>query len=205
MNHYTTTFIIALALLFSALTHADESHNQSLSAVMHERLFTLSTYYDIDSDKGPLGNVIKTKLSFRTTYQYYDQNGQYLSCAYQRIFSLGSFYTWACVMDIYDGQGNTLGLIEGSILTLLPSKFSFYDATNNVVGVAYMDKDCMGFSVFDPTNETRTIANFRRVFVEGITDYWTMTFNDLSAIDSRILFSFAAFALDKQADFREDN
>ena len=95
--------------------------------------------------------LIKTKLSFRTTYQYYDQNGQYLSCAYQRMFSLGSFYTWACVMDIYDSQGNTLGLIEGSILTLLPSKFNFYMyQPTMLLVVAYMDKDCMGFTVFDP-------------------------------------------------------
>lgn len=173
--------------------------------VIHERLFTFSSYYEIHSDLGFQGNIIKSKLVLRTAYQYFDQNGQLGASAYLRLFSLGSLYTWAGVLDIYDSEGNLLGLIEGAILTLLPSKFHLYNAKNELIGTAYMDRDAMGFTVSDPLHEIKTIANFRRIFVKDVTDHWVISINDPDAIDVRLLYAFGAFVLDNQNDFRIDD
>lgn len=196
----TALFALSSIWLSASL---DKSHKR-LSLVLHQRQFTFSTYYDIDSDQGSFGNIIKNAVSLRTSYQYFDRHGNNLAYANLRFFSLGSLFTWAATMDIYDGQNNDIGLIEGSILTLLPSKFCFYNEHSQLVGIAYMDADCLGFTVVDPKNEARIIASFHRVFVENIADHWTISIEDENAIDLRILLSFGAFALDKQAYFRED-
>lgn len=200
-----TAFIIASGLLSSVSLFAYSPISIPTQVVIHERLFTFSDYYEIDSDVGSQGNLIKAKLALWTSYQYYDQEGKHAAAAYLRIFSLGSLYTWAGVLDVYDGKGDRVGLIEGAILTFLPSKFSLYDAQNCLVGTAYMDHDAMGFTVSDPVNEVKTLANFRRVFVKDVTDHWVITINDPEAIDLRLLYSFGAFVIDNQNDFRIDD
>lgn len=198
-------FISLLILLITfSLSFSAQALNP-LHVIMHERLYTFSTHYDIDSDDSLTGSIVKTKLSLRTSYEYYDQEGESVSCAYLRIFSLGSLFTWAGVIDVYDAEDERIGLIEGSILTFLPSKFSFYNKENTLIGIAYMDADCMGFNICKSSNSIKSIAYFHRIFVHGITDYWTITIVDPQAIDIRMLLSFGAFAIDHQAKFREDN
>lgn len=195
---------LILGTFIGCLSASPTETQKPLHLIMHERDFMLSTYYQIDSDETPLGNIIKTKLSLRTSYEYHYSNGALGSNAYLRIMSLGSMFTWAGVMDIYDENGDRLGLIEGAVVTLLPSKFSFYDNNNKLVAVAYMDKDCMGFTITDPYNDFRTIAHLHRIFVRDVVDHWTISVFDRITIDPRLLYTFCAFALDNQGDFKED-
>lgn len=205
LKNIIVSAVSAIVLAKSSLTYASSTFAEPYKVTIHESLFTLTDYYEIDSTAGPQGNLIKTKLSLWTNYQYYDQAGQHAAAAYLRIFSLGSLYTWAGVLDVYDSNENRIGLIEGAILTLLPSKFSFYNANNELVGMAYMDQDCMGFTLSDPKNETKTIANYRRIFEKDVIDHWVITINDSDAVDLRLLYSFGAFVLDNQSDFRKDD
>lgn len=198
-------FFAFLLILKGSLSASTNEFQKPLHLVMHERDFTLSTYYNIDSEDCAIGNIVKTRLSLRTSYEFYSPNGLLGSTAYLRIFSLGSLFTWAGVMDVYDAYGDRVGLIEGAILTLLPSKFYFYDADNSLVGIAYMDHDCMGFTITDPNNEFKSIAHLHRIFVRDVVDHWTISIFDHSAIDHRLIYSFGAFAIDNQAGFREDN
>jgi hypothetical protein len=203
-------FLFTILLSFSLFTqfcvHSDVCENNApLHIEMHERVFTFSTYYIVNSNTGLQGNIIKSKLSPRTSYEYFDQAGNALSCAYVRMFSLGSVFSWATVMDVYDNNSSHLGSIEGSIFTLLPSKFCLYDASQNLCGLAYMDSDCMGFTISDPINSAKTVAHYHRVFVQGVTDYWTITIPDPKAVDLRILLAFGAFAVDHQSYFRFDD
>lgn len=172
---------------------------------IHGRAYTFSDHYEIDSDLGHQGNLVKTKLALRTSYEYYTHEGDLSSTAYLRVFSLGSLYTWAGVLDVYDTDGGRVGLIEGAILTFQPSKFSLYDPRNQLVGTAYMDHDRMGFTLCDPVKEMRTIATYRRIFVKDVVDHWVVTIHDRYAIDPRLIYSFGAFVLDNQNDFRLDD
>lgn len=172
---------------------------------IHKRAYTFSNHYEIDSDIGHQGNLVKTKLSLRTSYEYYTHEGELSSAAFLRVFSLGSLYTWAGVLDVYDTDGGRVGLIEGAVLTFQPSKFHLYDPVNQLVGTAYMDHDRMGFTLCDPVNEMRTIATFRRVFVKDVVDHWVVKIHDRYSVDPRLIYSFAAFALDNQNDFRLDD
>ncbi|MBS0621334.1 MAG: hypothetical protein JSR80_00005 [Verrucomicrobia bacterium] len=201
--HIVKTSIVAL--LFAQVPLEAASLPVPHHVEIRPQKFTFSKSYTLDSDIGPQGSVAKSKLSLRTTYQYYNQHGEYVSCAYKRVFSLGSFYTWAGVMDVYDGKGECLGLIEGAIMTLLPSRFSFYDAGNRLLATAYMDSDALGFSVLDAKNEAKAIAHYRRVFVKDVPDHWIVTINDPTAVDIRLLYSFGAFVVDNQGDFRKDD
>ncbi|HEV8051849.1 MAG TPA: hypothetical protein VGP47_05085 [Parachlamydiaceae bacterium] len=203
-----TAAFAGFAFSDTCLYAAFPSQTQTLipsKVTIHERLYTFSNYFEIDSDVGHQGNLIKTKLALRTNYQYYNHMGQHVSSAYLRLFSLGSLCTWAGVLDVYDDIGNRIGLIEGAVVTLLPSKFSLYGAQNELVGTAYMDHDSMGFTISDAVNESKTIANFRRVFVKDVVDHWEITINDPYAIDIRLVYSFGAFVLDNQNDFRVDD
>lgn len=207
----------SLIALFAAAAFAGSSAGSSLYAgsqtqsplpqqiTIHERAYTFSDHYEIDSDLGHQGNLVKTKLALRTSYEYYTHEGELSSSAYLRIFSLGSLYTWASVLDVYDTVGGRVGLIEGAILTFQPSKFNLYDPGNQLVGTAYMDHDRMGFTLCDPVNEMRTIATFRRIFVKDVVDHWVISVHDRYAIDPRLIYSFGAFALDNQNDFRLDD
>lgn len=200
------TLFFALGLSAASIfSHMSAGAVEPINAVMHEREFTLSNYYVVESDVGPLGNVVKHSIRLRTSYEYYDDEGANLANGYLRVMSLGSLFTWAGTMDVYDGNGERIGLIEGAVLTLLPSKFNIYDGNDELVAVAYMDSNCMGFTITDAVNETKTLASLSRVFVPDVTDHWTIQVRDANAFDSRLLYVFGAFVMDNQGDFREDD
>lgn len=198
--------LLAFLCFISSVQALQDKARQPLFLTLHERQFTFSTYYDIDSDQGSFGNIIKNKLSVRTSYQYFDKQGNNLSYANLRVFSLGSLFTWAAKIDLYDGQTHSsIGMIEGSILTFLPSKFSFYNGNGELIGIAYMDATARGLTLVDPKNEACILASYHRIFVDNLTDHWTIAIEDTNAIDLRLLLSFGAFVLDNQSYFREDN
>lgn len=197
------TLIFPLLVLSSLASASLPS--EPINAIMHERKFVLSDYYYIDSANGSYGNVIKNKVRLTTNYHYYDPQGNHTASAYPRILSLGAFFTWAGEIDLYDANGKWLGLIEGSMMTLLPSKFSFYNDKSQLIGTGYMDADCLGVTILDPNTETKTLAHLRRIFVKDVTDHWTLSISNPNDIDPRFIYLFAAFALDNQGDFREDN
>jgi hypothetical protein len=195
------TLFVAVASLFHSTSQAGEPIN----AVMHEREFALSTYYVIESDRGVANNVIKQSLRLRTSYEYYDEYGVNLATGYLRVFSLGAFYTWAGVIDVYDHNGECIGLIEGATLTLLPSKFYIYDGNGDLAALAYMDGNCMSFTITDPVNELKILGTLNRVFVPEVADHWVIKINDTDSLDQRLLYTFCAFAIDNQGDFRKDS
>lgn len=198
--------LFTLAMAAASLLTADCIHaGNPINAVMHERKFTFSTYYAVESDAGPVGNVVKQSLRLRTGYEYYDAHGVNLANGYLRVLSLGAFYTWAGVMDVYDHNDERIGWIEGAVLTLLPSKFYIYNGNGDLVALAYMDGNCMGFTLTDPVNELKILGTLNRVFVPDVADHWIIKVSDPDSLDSRLLYTFCAFAIDNQGDFREDN
>lgn len=173
--------------------------------IIQEKQYAFSDCYEIESGGFYQGSLIKSKVALRNTYEFHDQSGVMVSSAYLRILSLGSLYTWAGVLDIYDFEGNTIGCIQGTMLTTLPAKFSFYNENNELVATAYMDRASLGFNIVDPKNERVSLARMHRIFIKDFVDPWVITMNDGDALDLRLLCSFAAFILDNQSKFRFDN
>ncbi|MFS8564503.1 MAG: hypothetical protein LVR00_09505 [Rhabdochlamydiaceae bacterium] len=62
-----------------------------------------------------------------------------------------------------------------------------------------------GFTILDPENETRVIARLTRNFVQEQVDSWDVVVYDVHAINPALIKVFAAFAVDKQKYFKEDN
>jgi hypothetical protein len=45
-----------------------------------------------------------------------------------RIFCLGLFRAWGAEFDVYDKQGNIIGVIDGQVATTESAKYSIYNA-----------------------------------------------------------------------------
>ncbi len=172
--------------------------------IISKHEYTFEEHFDVDSNLGHIGNIVQSSLSLRKNYAYYDQHGNLQSSAYVRFFSLGTILTSASTIDIYDSEGNAIGLVEGSIFTTSPAKFYFYDRDNNLTGIAYLDNDRCSFTVYHGTHSKKVVAIFTRVFVRDVQDWWVVDIIDHEAIDYRILATFGAFSVDTQAEYKED-
>lgn len=174
---------------------------------IYEKPYLMSTYFEMEADDVDPGVIIKSRLahiSFRTHYDFY-QSGKHKATGICRLMCLGLFFSWATEIDIYDPSGAPLGVIDGQFMTTAAARFSIYDSAYQHCGIAFLDLDRTGFIIVDPNNETRYIARFQRIFQEDLIDHWECRIYDKEAIDIRILKIFAAFAIDHQEFFREDN
>lgn len=190
-----TVFFIALANL------------QAASPIFYnvkKKEYAFSTIFELSSQTSKFGTVVKSALNVRCSYDLYDTKGRHQATAISRILTLGLFYDWGTELDIYNPAGNHIGVIDGQAVTGAAAKFSFYDARGNHVGIAYLDHNCMGFSIVDPYNEYNVIAQFTRCFVDNAVDTWDISIYDPDAIPEEHLFFFSAFAADRQNAFRED-
>lgn len=156
------------------------------------------------SDKGFIGSVSKSTLRVRTNYDLYDSKGNYEGVAICRILTLGSIYSWAREMDIYDQNKMYVGLIDGQAATAAGAKFSIYNAEGTCVGIAYLDLNKSSYTIVDPKNDRHHLASFKRNFIKDTVDHWDVAVYDKDCIDIRIIKIFAAFAVDTQNDFKKD-
>jgi hypothetical protein len=166
--------------------------------------YTFSTVFEMAINDRLVGTAYKSSFHLMTQYDLYDSKGQYQGYGSCRFFSLGLFYTWATEIDVYDPYGYYVGMIDGQIASLEPAKFSIYDATGNRTGIAYLDKNCVAFSIVDPNNEARLLARFNRNFLQDTVDYWEVDIYEPEAISLKIIQVFAAFACDTQGKFKPD-
>lgn len=60
------------------------------------------------------------------------------------------------------------------------------------------------FTVYHAKHSKKVVAIFTRVFVRDVQDWWVIDIVDHEAIDYRILATFGAFAVDTQAEYKED-
>lgn len=200
----------AIAFSLLATTALIGNHPDKHEFNVYQKDYRFSTTFEIESKGHAQGTVSKNIFRWlkplRDSYEVYDENGNYQACGIGRIFCLGFFRPWGAEFDVYDPEGNLIGVIDGQVVTTEPAKFSIYNAKGDRVGIAYMDLKNAGFSIFHPEKSSMILAYLRRNFVQDVTDNWTVTVNDDSGmIDPRILKVFTAFAVDKQGFFKEDN
>lgn len=166
--------------------------------------YRFSTYFEIQGKKGFEGRAVKNALSLRTSYELYDSLGQYEALGVVQALSLGALFAWAKDIDIYDASGIKIGFVDGQALTTASAKYVLYNANNEWIATAYLDRASSGFLVTSAVGE-RTIAHLRRQFIPGTIDSWDISCFEPTAIDLRLLKIFSAFAVDYQEYFKEDN
>ena len=64
-------------------------------------------------------------------------------------------------MDIYDTRGEYLGMIDGQVVTTAAARFSIYDLTGKLCGIAYLDHTLHSYSIVYPHSEAYPIADFQ--------------------------------------------
>jgi len=186
---------------FLAAVFCTQAFADPYSYTVTEHPYRFSTYFEMQGKNGFEGRAIKSALTARTTYDLYDAAGVYEAQGIVQALSLGSLFAWGKDIDVYDAKGIQIGFIDGQALTTASAKYSFYDGSNKLLAIAYLDYQCSGFVVMAGE---RTIAHLRRNFVEHVTDHWDIKLYDPSAIDLRLLKVFSAFAIDYQEYFKED-
>jgi hypothetical protein len=166
-----------------------------------ENPYRFSTYFEMDGESYE-GRVIKSSISVRTVYDFYDESGDYVAQGICRLLSMGSICSWARTIDIYDAAGNYIGLIDGTAFTTAKASYNFYDGNGTYLGVAYLNLDCSSFLLTDA--KERTLATLKRKFVDRAIDHWEVNLYDRNSIDLRLFKIFSAFAIDHQEYFKED-
>lgn len=166
--------------------------------------YILSTEFNMSNERYSLGKVVKSVFHITTHYQAYDRFGMYEGQGICRFFCLGSFYTWGTEIDVYDVNGEKVGMIDGQALSSEPAKFSFYGAMGQRVAIGYLDQNCMGFTLVDPENSAFVLASLTRNFKADTPDDWDVVIYDPERMPARLVKIFAAFVCDTQNKFKPD-
>lgn len=196
-------WIWTLALLLLSSNSYAEVNHESLNYRVSRNDYYFSTIFDMSTDKQSMGSVLKSVFHLTTHYDAYDCFGLYEGQGICRFFCLGLFYTWGTEIDVYDADGNRIGLIDGQVMTAEPAKFSFY-ADGNCAAIGYLDQNCMGFSLVDPKNPTFVLAQLKRNFILDTVDNWDVMIYHPELLPPRLVKIFAAFVCDTQHKFKPD-
>lgn len=192
----------ALFILFNTINPSSGLKKYSFS--ISKKTYMFSTVFEIDSPELGASQLVKNKISLNTKYSLESDKG-IEAVGTARILSMGSLFAWAKDIDIYDQKGAYVGMIDGEALTTAEAKFSFYDDQGNQVGIAYLDENKVGFTLVHPEKPARVIARFSREYVPGTIDSWNVKVYHGEDIDMRLIKIFSAFAIDSQAEFKEDH
>jgi hypothetical protein len=192
-------------LLSTTSLMADELQDHPQKFRVTRSDFTFSTIFDVVSDLQQQGSVVKSIFHLRAQYDSYDPLGNLEAYGIRRLLSLGAFCAWGAEIDIYYPDGNYLGMIDGQIATSGAAKFSFYDGLGNPLAVAYLDRNCLGFSVTHPEQSSIILARLTRNYNLGTIDSWDVLIYEPAHFPPEMIKIFAAFACDTQRKFKADH
>ncbi len=173
-----------------------------VSYTISESQYLWSTYFEMHGTEGYSGRVVKNHYNIRTVYDLYDPMNRFEAQGVCQVLSLGALYPWAKDIDVYGAQGEQIGFIDGQLLTTAAAKYGFYNIWGTLVANAYLDAQSSGFTIMTP--DERTIARFKRNYIQDDLDYWNVDIYDSNVVDLRILKVFSGFAIDFQEFFKED-
>lgn len=194
---------ILLAPVMAANTIGGVHEDHPYGFLISKDIYKTSEIYQINSELKETypGSVKKSAFRIRTNYDLSDKNG-WQATGITRIISLGSIYSWATDIDIYDTRGVQIGLIDGNLATLESAKFNLYDydeAGNSAeIGIAYANADFNRFVVLSSSTNPHPIAEMNRNFSDNT---WSVTVHYPEAIDDRMIRIFAGFVVDYQDKF----
>lgn len=173
------------------------AQGEPLDYTIVQNEYRFNTYYEMYGSRGCEGRVIKESLRIRTMYDLYDKEGEYEAEAICRALSLGSLYTWAREIDIYDPAGNSIGFIEGKFFTTAQAKFNIYDGEDRLVANVYLDFVSKSFTLVEPSKNAKPLGQIKRT----ASGDWGVVLNDETALDARLVKIFSAFVVDHENSF----
>jgi hypothetical protein len=160
----------------------------------------------MDAHGNPHGSVVKSKLRWlkpiRDSYDIYDKDGEWVATGISRVGCLGLFRAWGAEFDIYDTNGDLIGVIDGQVGTLESAKYSIYNKEGTRVAIAYLDLSSAEIAIVHPEKTNHIFARLTRHFVREQFDHWEVVVYDVHAVDPAIIKVFAAFAVDYQEYFK---
>jgi len=159
--------------------------------------YAFSTYFELLRPDGYEGRVIKNAISVRSIYDLHDEEGVYEGQGICRLFSLGLLFSWARDIDIYDAEGESIGLICGRVWSGSKAKFEIYDVDENLVAIAYYNRNRSGFSLMK-NGKVESLAGYLKRNPAFQSTDWDLMLYDNSLMDRRILKIFSAFISDYQ-------
>lgn len=204
MKFLSVLFASSILLASSVDAHEFEFTKNDKFRVQ-EKQYRFSTYFEMDSERGPVGTIVKSALNWRAVYDLYSPSGVYEASGYKLITFWGFFGTWGADIEVYDSKNKKIGLIDGQAMTTTTARYNLWDKNDVLVGIAYLDDMSAGFTIVDPNNENRWIARLNREFIQDAVDEWEVKIYDHKAIDPRMIKIFAGFAIDYQEYFKADN
>ncbi|MDF1684238.1 MAG: hypothetical protein P1U36_06230 [Legionellaceae bacterium] len=148
------------------------------------------------------GSIKKSAFRIRTNYDLSNEHG-WQATGITRIVSIGSLFSWAKDIDIYDTRRTQIGMIDGELATLEAAKFSIYEYSEKGeatrVAIAYANADFKRFIVLaeDTNINPVPIAELNRTEPNN----WHVSVNYPDKIDDRIIRIFAGFVVDYQDKF----
>ena len=190
-------FLLAAFSLFKMTTQAEMPKEQSYQFTIQKQIYPLATFFSIHSEDIYRGVVKKSAFRLRTNYDLSNVDGWQAS-GIKRVLSLGSVYSWATEIDIYDTNWNTIGMIDGQAATTAAARFSIYDKNGNLTAIAYLDHSLDHYVLAAPGSEMFPMARLDKEIQTLESDRWIVTVYESNQIDERILRIFAAMACDMQ-------
>lgn len=200
--------ISLLMILYVISTHLDaavhEDHPYEFEIRRDPYMF--ATFFQISSKDTYVGSVKKSAFRLRKNYDLSDKNG-WQATGTVRLLTLGSIYSWASEIDVYDTRGIKIGMIDGQLMTTENAKFSLYEyddeGSATHIGTAYLDRDCDSFTILFPDGSPTPIAKLERFrsAAGNDVDFWRTQVYYPEYIDDRLVRIFAAFVTDHQNDF----
>lgn len=172
-----------------------------LNYTIIKNVYQLSTYFEMFDSTSSVGRVIKPHFSLQLTYNLYDNLGDYQGQGVARVFSLGSIYTWARVIDVYDSTGISIGVFQGVMLTTALARFDFFSSSGLLLATAYVDYSVNSVTLVSPTVAEVPYGIIRRQYSVAGPDTWLVQLYDTALLDTRLFAIFSAFIIDNQDAF----
>lgn len=202
---------VFLALCFAVLSgrvQADHhhGHEHAYKFSVHQINYRFSTVFELESHGKPHGSVVKSSLRWlkpvRDSYDVYDEAGEWTATGISRVFCLGLFKAWGAEFDIYNKEGERIGVIDGQIMTTEPAKYSIYNAKGNHVAIAYVDVANSGISIVHPERTNHIIARLTWISEKGEPHHLHAAVYDKDAVHPAIIKVLAGFVVDYQGYFK---
>lgn len=199
------SYFIFLAMCIMALTgkaQADHHHHDhAYKFSIHQINYKFSSVFELESHGKPHGCVVKSYLRWlkpvRDSYDVYNEAGEWTATGISRVFCLGLFRAWGAEFDIYNKDGEKIGLIDGQVMTTEAAKYSIYNAKGDRVAIAYLDNANSGISIVHPERTTHLIARFT-----WESDHMHAAIYDAEAVHPAIIKVFAGFVHDYKHYFK---
>ena len=162
-----------------------------------ERLLSLTTTFDVETEVEPFALARKRFFSFTTTFDLEDSRERPIATASSR------FFAWGTVADVVDPDGHPIGWIEEELFRILPwAEYRVFNAYNQIIAVAKMNFWGTYFELTPPNDPTKVYATISRPFFRFFRDTWTVQINDYPVfeegrIDPRLLVILAIYQTDK--------